>query len=234
MKSRKLSGLGCQKTTEIVSPSQLNSCPGSDIAAWLCGFFASFKTLQRNERIVTRLKVLEICQEEEVLIKRAQSVYIEYFKSKKGLPSRSHLLPLRLFLGADGFLRVGGRLRKSPLPETARNLIILDPSHAVTRLIIAHYHQRLYCSGVEHVLNELRQQYWILKGLPAVMKASSTCVLCRLRRSCPCPPVMADCLKHAWDMKPRLSPILVLTTSAQSKWVMVEKQRNAMESFSHV
>ena len=32
----------------------------------------------------------------------------------------------------------------------------------------------------------------ILKGLRAVMKASSSCVLCRLRRSHPCPPVMAD------------------------------------------
>ena len=113
-------------------------------------------------------------------------------KSKKELPSRSHLLPLHPFPGADRFLRVGERLGKSPLPETARSLIILDPSHAVTSLIIAHYHQRLYCTGVEHILRELQQQYWILKGLHAVMKASSSCVQCCLRRSRSCPPIMAD------------------------------------------
>ena len=111
---------------------------------------------------------------------------------RKNCPAGSRLLPLHPFLGPDGFLQVGGRLRKSPLLETGRNPIILDPSHTVTSLIIAHYHQRLYCSGVEHIVNELWQQYWILRGLCAVMKASSSCVLCRLSRSRPCPPVMAD------------------------------------------
>ncbi|XP_067024040.1 uncharacterized protein [Acropora muricata] len=165
------------------------------VVAWILRFVQNTR-LHRNERILTSLKVREIRQAEEVLIKRAQSESfpedIEYLKSKKGLPSRSRLLPLRPFLSADRFLRVGGRLRKSPLPESARNPIILDPSHAVTSLIIAHYLQRLYCSEVEHVLNELRQKYWILKGLRAVMKVSSSCVLCRLRRSRPCPPVMAN------------------------------------------
>ena len=38
----------------------------------------------------------------------------------------------------------------------------------------------------------MRQQCWILKGLHPVMKESSLCILCRLRRSRPCSPVMAD------------------------------------------
>ena len=127
------------------------------MVAWILRFVQNMR-LQRNESILTSLKVREICQAEEVLIK----------------------------------LRVGGRLRKSALPESARNPIILDPSQTATSLIIAHYHQRLYCSGVEHFLNELRQKYWILKGLRAVMKVSSSCVLCRLRHLLTCPPVMAD------------------------------------------
>ncbi|XP_074632410.1 uncharacterized protein LOC141890734 [Acropora palmata] len=135
------------------------------VFAWILHFIQNAR-FWMNERILTPLKVREIRQVEEVLIKRAQSESfpkdIEDLKSKKELASRSRLLPLRLFLGADGFLRVGGRLQKSPLPESARNPIIP-----------AHYHQRLYCSGVEHVLNELRQKYWILKGLRAFLKASS-------------------------------------------------------------
>ena len=74
------------------------------VVAWILRFVQNTR-LHRNERILTPLKVREICQAEEVLIKRAQSESfpkdIEYLKSKKGLPSRSRLLPLRPFLGAD-------------------------------------------------------------------------------------------------------------------------------------
>ena len=74
------------------------------VVAWILRFVQNTR-LQRNERIITPLKVREIRQAEEVLIKRAQSESfpkdIEYLKSKKGLPSRSRLLPLRPFLGAD-------------------------------------------------------------------------------------------------------------------------------------
>lgn len=63
------------------------------LVAWILRFVQNTR-LQRNERILTSLKVREIRQAEEVSIKRAQSESsfpkdIEYLKSKKGLPSRS-------------------------------------------------------------------------------------------------------------------------------------------------
>ena len=74
------------------------------VVAWILRFVQNTR-LQRNKRILNPLKVREIRQAEEVFIKRAQSESfpkdIEYLKSKKGLPSRSCLLPLRPFLGAD-------------------------------------------------------------------------------------------------------------------------------------
>ena len=89
-------------------------------------------------------------------------------------------------------LRVGGRLRKAPVPEETRHPLILDPKHEITRLIVMHNHLRLYCTSNEHVLNELRQKYWILKGLATVQKISSSCPSCRRLRAKPEPPVMAD------------------------------------------
>ena len=89
-------------------------------------------------------------------------------------------------------LRVSGRLRKAPIPEGTRHPLILDPKHEITRLIVMHNHLRLYCTSNKHVLNELRQKYWILKGLATVQKISSSCPSCRRLRAKPEPPVMAD------------------------------------------
>ena len=55
-----------------------------------------------------------------------------------------------------------------------------------------HHHLRLYCTSNKHVLNELRQKYWILKGLATVQKISSSCPSCRRQQAKPEPPVMAD------------------------------------------
>ena len=54
------------------------------------------------------------------------------------------------------------------------------------------HHLRLYCTSNKHVLNELRQRYWILKGLATVQKISSSSPSCRRLRAKPEPPVMAD------------------------------------------
>ena len=55
-----------------------------------------------------------------------------------------------------------------------------------------HNHIRLYCTSNKHVLNELGQKYWILKGLATVQRTSSSCPSCRRLRAKPEPPVMAD------------------------------------------
>ena len=70
--------------------------------------------------------------------------------------------------------------------------MILDPKREITRLIVMHNYLRLYCSSNKHVLNELRQKYWILKALATVHKISSSCPSCRRLRAKPEPLVMAD------------------------------------------
>ena len=55
-----------------------------------------------------------------------------------------------------------------------------------------HNNLRLYCTSNKHVFNELRQEYWILKGLATVQKISSSWPLCRRLRAKPKPAVMAD------------------------------------------
>lgn len=87
---------------------------------------------------------------------------------------------------------MGGRLSKAPVSEETRDPLILDPKHEITRVILMLTHLRLYCTSNKHGFNELRQTYWILKGLATVQRISSSCPACRRLRAKPGPPVKAD------------------------------------------
>ena len=117
---------------------------------------------------------------------------IEALRANKRLPVKSRLSALNPFVDEAECLRVGGRLRKAPVPEETRHPLVLDPKHEITRQIVMHNHLRLYCTSNKHVLNELRQKYWIVKGLATVQRISSSCPSCRRLRAKPEPPVMAD------------------------------------------
>ena len=85
---------------------------------------------------------------------------------------------LNPFLG-NGLMRVGGRLQNSALAYSTQHPVILPPNHAITKLLIMKQHDELGHSGVSHVLNSLRQQYWIVRGRAAVRKALTSCFRCR-------------------------------------------------------
>ncbi|KAL9952529.1 hypothetical protein ACROYT_G039798 [Oculina patagonica] len=138
----------------------------------------------------------QISNAELIAVRKSQrdsfGLDFEALKANKRLPVKSRLSALRPYIDEAECLRVGGRLRKAPVPEETRHPLILDPKHEITRLIVMHHHLRLYCTSNKHVLNELRQKYWILKGLATVQKISSSCPSCRRLRAKPEPPVIAD------------------------------------------
>ncbi|XP_020615567.1 uncharacterized protein LOC110053651 [Orbicella faveolata] len=117
---------------------------------------------------------------------------LKMLRAKKRLPVRSRLSALNPYVDEAKCLRVGGRLRKASVPEETRHALVLDPKHEITRLIVMHNHLRLYCTTNRYVLNQLRQKYWILKGLATVQRISSSCPSSRRLRAKPEPPVMAD------------------------------------------
>ncbi|XP_043215496.1 uncharacterized protein LOC122378464 [Amphibalanus amphitrite] len=111
---------------------------------------------------------------------------------KMALDSKSSLLSLSPQLGGDGILRVGGRLSNAPLDETARHPVILPRGSEVTRLVVTAYHSSLMHAGVEHVINDMRQKFWVPCARAAVKRVLSACPLCRRRRALPQPPREAD------------------------------------------
>ncbi|XP_014677882.1 PREDICTED: uncharacterized protein LOC106817702 [Priapulus caudatus] len=89
-------------------------------------------------------------------------------------------------------LRVGGRLSNAPLPDSAKHRAILPPDHHVTKLIIKHFHKITGHAGVERVLVEIRQNYWIIKGRVSVKRAVKNYIPCKKRKQPPSVQYMAD------------------------------------------
>lgn len=161
------------------------------------------KVIARIQRLAHRIKKAEPPSVEEsrkatlTLVKLAQQ---DSFKEELHLLSqasgrlpRSHpLYPLDPFL-QDGVLRVGGRLRRASESLDLRHPIILPRDGVVTRLILAHHHQKTQHQGRGQTLNELRANgYWIVGGSKAVAQYIRQCVPCRRARRPPEEQRMAD------------------------------------------
>ena len=62
-----------------------------------------------------------------------------------------------------GFLVVGGRLQKAQaLPYKTRHPKIIDSHHELAQLIIEDMHCTYHNPPTEHLLNQIRQDYWII------------------------------------------------------------------------
>jgi len=82
----------------------------------------------------------------------------------------------------NGILRVGGRLRRTAMPEERKHPAILDKNHHVSSLILRHFHVQTGHGGRNHMLSQARKTYWITNGNSAARKVLSHCVTCRKHR----------------------------------------------------
>ena len=79
----------------------------------------------------------------------------------------------------DELVCVGGRLEWSDLSECAKHPVILPDKHAVTDLIVWHYHRLEGHVGGSQVLAAIRRKFWIVHGRTAVRRVISKCIVCR-------------------------------------------------------
>ena len=102
----------------------------------------------------------------------------------------SKIVRLRPLL-IDGILRVGGRVMEAPISYEAKFPVIIPPKHHVTQLLITSFHQKLAHAGQEHVLAQMREQFWIPKGRSAVRKVVRSCLLCARQKAIRMEQIMA-------------------------------------------
>lgn len=70
--------------------------------------------------------------------------------------------------------------------------IVLDPRHAVTKLLIRQVDNDLNYPGAERLFAELRRKYWILHGREAIRREQRSWPECQRWRAQPVKPKMAD------------------------------------------
>jgi len=79
----------------------------------------------------------------------------------------------------DGFLLVGGRLQKPHcLLYKTRHPKIIDSDHDLVQLIIEEMHCTYHHPPNEHLLNQIREEYWIIHCRQVVRNVKFECNYC--------------------------------------------------------
>ena len=118
------------------------------------------------------------------------------------LGERTQLRQLDSFVGNDGIIRVGGRIRRANIPRDAAHPRILPKGH-VTRLIIRYHHKRAGHGGVNTTLNEIRASgYWPIGGKHTIRSAIFDCVTCKKLRARTAVQKMSDLPKDRLEPAP--------------------------------
>jgi Pao retrotransposon peptidase/Family of unknown function (DUF5641)/Protein of unknown function (DUF1759)/Integrase zinc binding domain len=113
--------------------------------------------------------------------------------SKSGEMFSYRIDRLSPFRDTDGILRIAGRIeRAGNVALTTRNPVILDGNHRYVELMIQHHHRKANHQGVETVINQLRERFWILKCRRTVKKQFASCYECKKRKAKPAQPLMGQ------------------------------------------
>ncbi|XP_061729222.1 uncharacterized protein LOC133534153 isoform X1 [Cydia pomonella] len=148
-----------------------------------------------KSKATMNLQTKHILAAERLLLQRAQKEdFADELRSlRRGEPltKGSALFELDPELAADNVLRMRGRIDAAPVPIN-KSPAILHGRNRLARLIIFRMHRRAAHANNERVVNDVRQEYWILRLRPTVRAIASTCQLCRIRKATPRAPPMGD------------------------------------------
>ena len=145
------------------------------------------KNVWPNANLKETLEPEEIKNAEKYWVFEAQRErFTEELTNLKGggtVSKSSQLWRLSPFMDSDGILRVGGRLELSSLPYDAKHPVILPKKHHISKLVVAHVHNRGHHNlGVNFTLAELRQKFWIVSGREEIKRWERECNFCKLQR----------------------------------------------------
>jgi hypothetical protein len=166
------------------------------VTGWIQRFANNCRAAKQHAGITGPLSVEEIENAERLWVRRAQtqaySDEMTKLRSGQEISPSSSLKSLNPVLDEEDILRVGGRIKHAPIPYNAKHPIILPRSHSIVKLIVSSIHEHLNHSGVEHVISELRQKYWIPQVRAIAKKIAKSCPTCKRSYSQPVPPMMAN------------------------------------------
>ena len=134
--------------------------------------------------------VKDVVGAEEHLLRLIQNKHfsseISALKSKKPVAKCSRVRNLSPFLDEKGIMRVGGRLQKTAISDTAKNPVILPAKEPVVTRFVQWCHSKVQHLGKTTTLGEIRARgYWLLRAQDQVRRVIFECVTCRALRGMP-------------------------------------------------
>ena len=129
---------------------------------------------------------------EQLVLREVQQQFYESelndIRDSKPLNKHSSIVQLDPFIGNDGLLRVGGRLKHIKFDSSFKNPIILPAKHHVTTLIVRKYHEDVKHQGRHFTEGRIRSAgYWVVGCKRLVSSILHKCVTCRkLRKEFQC------------------------------------------------
>ena len=132
--------------------------------------------------------VLQFEDSANFIIKEVQhEVYgdeILALKDNKPVPKSSTIVSLNPFLGPDGIMRVGGRLKNAPvLISREKHPVIIPGKHHIAKLIALQFHEEVQHQGRHFTEGAIRAGgFWITGGKRLVSTIIFSCVKCRKLR----------------------------------------------------
>ncbi|XP_065362051.1 uncharacterized protein LOC135955621 [Calliphora vicina] len=132
--------------------------------------------LTQSEMRFTRDRLILVCQKNYIP---------EYSLLSKGKPisSKSNLLTLNPFIDSNGFVRINGRLVRSPgLTYDERYPKILPYAARFTRLFVEHVHKCSAHGGHSLLLRLVRNEFWVPKLKNLIRTVIFNCKECTIYR----------------------------------------------------
>lgn len=123
---------------------------------------------------------------------RFYSTEYEILSQGKSLPHHHPFLSLTPFIGADGLIRVGGRLQQADLPESAIHPVILNAKSHTIRLLVEHTHRTMLHVGSSAVMAILAYSYHIPRLKPLLRSVSRRCMVCQKAFARPAKQIMGE------------------------------------------
>ncbi|XP_064462603.1 uncharacterized protein LOC135373309 [Ornithodoros turicata] len=159
------------------------------ITAWVQRFINNY--LGRNGVSTTALTAEEIHHAElfwfKVIQNSAFEEEISILQRKEDIPPSSRIQQLHPYLDDESVLRLQGRLQESDLAQDGNHPILLPHNHRFADLLAMETHLRLLHSGVNAMLVELREHYWILRARSLIKGIVHRCGRCQRLRLKPAP-----------------------------------------------
>ncbi|XP_066904252.1 uncharacterized protein, partial [Halyomorpha halys] len=151
----------------------------------LCRTFTYMYRFMRNIRVPLTMRtygpltLVEINEGTKMLIRCLQ----KYYFSLDSREVKRNIQRLSPFVDNEGIIRVGGRLKNSPLPYSAKHPILLPSKSHLTKLIIDHYHNIYLHPGPQLLHSLVQRNYWIISGRQIIRSRVHKCVRCNRFRT---------------------------------------------------